>query len=131
LLLLLSQRRPLTELRLRETGRELKCIHPLRNDFGSIAVIAPVLRQSSKAVIALPLPSASAQARALPTHPRGLRREHPRARRRLPALERVAFSIELYELLASAMQDEILQLMLKLASRLEVTQWRRVHLARQ
>jgi len=24
----------------------MECIHPLRNDFGSIAVIAPVLRQS-------------------------------------------------------------------------------------
>jgi hypothetical protein len=43
---LLSQRRLLTELRLRETGREWKRIHPLRNDFGSNAVIAPVLRQS-------------------------------------------------------------------------------------
>jgi hypothetical protein len=49
LLLLLAQRCPLTELRLRETGRELKCIHSLRNDFGSIAVIAPVLRQSAEA----------------------------------------------------------------------------------
>src|SRR3982074_974860 len=49
LLLLLSQRRPLTEPRLRETGLESKCILPRRNDFGSIAVIAPVLRQSSEA----------------------------------------------------------------------------------
>jgi hypothetical protein len=42
----LSHRRPLTELRLRETGRESKCMHPLRNDFGSIAVIAATLLQS-------------------------------------------------------------------------------------
>jgi hypothetical protein len=34
------------ELRLRETRREWKCSHPLRDDFGSIAVIAPVLLQS-------------------------------------------------------------------------------------
>jgi hypothetical protein len=30
-------------------GPEPKCIHPLRDDFGSIAVIAPILRQSSEA----------------------------------------------------------------------------------
>ncbi len=36
----------LTELRLRETGREWKCIHPLRNYFGSNALIAAVLLQS-------------------------------------------------------------------------------------
>jgi hypothetical protein len=33
-LLLLSQRCLLTELRLREARRELKCIHPLRNQLG-------------------------------------------------------------------------------------------------
>jgi hypothetical protein len=44
--LLLSQRSLLTELRLRETGRERKSMQSLCNDFGSIAVIAPVLRQS-------------------------------------------------------------------------------------
>src|SRR6202790_4123352 len=49
----------------------MECIHPLRDDFGSIAVIAPVLLQSPKKpeVIQLPLPSAAEQARALPTHP--------------------------------------------------------------
>jgi hypothetical protein len=36
----------LTELRMREAARELKCIHPFRKDFGSVAVIAPLLRQS-------------------------------------------------------------------------------------
>ncbi|MEH2578129.1 hypothetical protein V1281_000024 [Nitrobacteraceae bacterium AZCC 2161] len=36
---------------LRETGRELRCIDPLRNDFGSIAAIAPFLRQSPEAGI--------------------------------------------------------------------------------
>jgi len=39
----------LTELRLRETGREWKCIHPLRNYFGSNALIAAVLLQSPEA----------------------------------------------------------------------------------
>src|ERR1700716_3391539 len=43
-----SQCRLLTELRLRETGREWKCMHRLRDDFGSIAVIAPVLLKSPK-----------------------------------------------------------------------------------
>jgi hypothetical protein len=44
----------------------MECIHPLRNDFGSIAVIAPVLRQSlwKPDVTQQPPPSASAQARA-------------------------------------------------------------------
>jgi len=32
----------------------VKCIHPRRNDFGSIAVIAPVLRQSSEAGVLHP-----------------------------------------------------------------------------
>jgi len=52
---LLSQRRLLTELRLRETGRERKCIHPLGDSFGSLAVIAAVLLQQPE-VIQLPLP---------------------------------------------------------------------------
>jgi hypothetical protein len=44
---------------------------PLRNEFGRIAAMAPILRQSAKPeVIPLPSPSAAAQARALPTHPR-------------------------------------------------------------
>jgi hypothetical protein len=37
------------ELRLRETGARMERIHPLRNDFGSIAVIAPVLLRSPEA----------------------------------------------------------------------------------
>jgi hypothetical protein len=42
-----------------------KCIHPLRCDFGPIAAIAPVLRQSRKAeVIRLPLSGACPSARA-------------------------------------------------------------------
>ena len=45
----------LTELRLRETGRERKCIHPLGDSFGSLAVIAAVLLQQPE-VIQLPLP---------------------------------------------------------------------------
>jgi hypothetical protein len=41
---------------LRGTGREWKCIHPLRNDFGSIAVITAVLLQFQRPdVIQLPL----------------------------------------------------------------------------
>src|SRR6478672_9169258 len=47
-LLLRSQRRLLAELRLLETGRELKCIYPLRNGFDSIAVIAPVFAPISR-----------------------------------------------------------------------------------
>ena len=39
----------LTELRLRETGSERKCIQPLRNDFGSNALIVAVLLRSSEA----------------------------------------------------------------------------------
>jgi hypothetical protein len=40
---------------------------PLRNEFSSIAAIAPILRQPAKPeVIPLPSPSAAAQARALP-----------------------------------------------------------------
>jgi hypothetical protein len=39
----------LTDLGLRETGRELKYIRRRGNDFRSIAAIAPVLRQSSEA----------------------------------------------------------------------------------
>jgi hypothetical protein len=43
-------------------GREFKCIHPLRDHFGSIAVIGPILRQSSEVrVIELRLPAASTQ----------------------------------------------------------------------
>jgi hypothetical protein len=38
----------LTELRLLETGREWKCIHPLHNGFDSIAVIAPVFAPISR-----------------------------------------------------------------------------------
>src|SRR4030088_3160117 len=45
----LRNRRLLTELRLRKTGRQRKCMPPLGNDFGSIAVIAAVLRQSPDA----------------------------------------------------------------------------------
>jgi hypothetical protein len=60
---LLSQRCLLTELRLRETGRELKCIHSLRNDFGSIAVLHRFCANRQKLeVIQLPLPGASAHA---------------------------------------------------------------------
>jgi hypothetical protein len=40
--------RLLAELRLLETGRELKCINPLRNRFDSIAVIAPVFAPISR-----------------------------------------------------------------------------------
>src|SRR5258708_29573282 len=47
-LLLLSQRCLLAELRLLETGCELKCIYPLRNGFDSIAVIAPVFAPISR-----------------------------------------------------------------------------------
>ena len=48
-------------------------MHLLRNDFGTIAAITPVLRQSAKPeVFPLPLPSAAAQARVLPTDSRGL-----------------------------------------------------------
>jgi hypothetical protein len=51
----------LTELHLRETGHELKCMHPLRNHFGSFAVIAAVLLRSTEAgsYSAAPPPSAS------------------------------------------------------------------------
>jgi hypothetical protein len=49
LLLLLSQRRPSTNRVCEKPGANCKCTHPLRNDFGLIAVIAPVLRQSSEA----------------------------------------------------------------------------------
>jgi hypothetical protein len=45
---LASQRRLLAELRLLETGCELKCIYPLRNGFNSIAVIAPVFAPISR-----------------------------------------------------------------------------------
>src|SRR6266403_4763761 len=45
----LSRRRLLTERRLRETGCSRKSIHPLRNDFGSIAVNALGLLQSADA----------------------------------------------------------------------------------
>lgn len=46
------------------TGRELKCMHPLCNNFGSIAAIAAVLRQSPEAeVIQLTLPRDGAQTR--------------------------------------------------------------------
>src|SRR6266853_6643122 len=45
-----SQCRLLTELRLRETGREWKCMHRLRDDFGSIAERVPGLLQSPEAV---------------------------------------------------------------------------------
>jgi hypothetical protein len=73
----------LTELRLRETGRERKCMHPLRNEFGSNALIVAVLLRSSEAgshsAAAAQRFSAS---RVLSTHPRAPRREHPRARRR-------------------------------------------------
>ena len=60
---------------------EWKCSHPLRNHFGSNALITAVLLRSSESR-KLFTASASAQARALPTHPRAPRREHPRARRR-------------------------------------------------
>jgi hypothetical protein len=46
---MLSQRRRLTELRWRETGFELKCIHPFRNDFGTVAMSAGILLQSPQA----------------------------------------------------------------------------------
>jgi len=46
---MLSQRRRLTELRWRETGLELKCIHPFRNDFGTVAMSAGILLQSPQA----------------------------------------------------------------------------------
>jgi hypothetical protein len=36
-------------LRSRETGCDMECIHLLRDQFDSIAAIAPVLRQSSEA----------------------------------------------------------------------------------
>ena len=49
------RRRLSTKLRLRETGREWKCIHPLGDSFGSLAVIAGVLLQQPE-VIQLPLP---------------------------------------------------------------------------
>jgi hypothetical protein len=69
---------------LRETGREIEmypsafaitlvqllCLHRFAFNLGKPKAIQ------------LSLPSASAQARALPAHPRGRRREHPRARRR-------------------------------------------------
>jgi hypothetical protein len=42
---LLAQRLPLTVWRWREVERGLKCIHLLRDNFGSNAVIAPILRQ--------------------------------------------------------------------------------------
>jgi hypothetical protein len=41
---LLPQRRPLTELRFAKNWRASRCMHLHRNDFGSIAAIASVLR---------------------------------------------------------------------------------------
>jgi hypothetical protein len=76
---LLLQRRLLTELRLREAGRERQSIDPLRNSFGSIAVSAVALLETQKLeVILLPLRSARAQALAMLIDARG-RREHQQA----------------------------------------------------
>ena len=44
---------PLTELRLRETGRERKCMHPLRNEFGWNALIVAVLPANDFALLRL------------------------------------------------------------------------------
>jgi hypothetical protein len=68
---MLSQCRLLTELRLRETGRERKCIHRFANDFGSVAVIVAALLGSREAGS---YSAAAAQRfsaiRILPRHPR-------------------------------------------------------------
>src|SRR6267142_3292877 len=76
-----------------EKRRELKCIHPLRNEFVfrccDCAGFCANLQKPE--IIQLPL-SASAQARALPTHPPSPRRERARRRDRGIAVIRPAAS---------------------------------------